>query len=123
MKGLVVDASISGAWLLPDENSGKAAEVLAAALNGEVMVSVPDLWSYEIVHLLIAANRRGRIDLDQVNDPGMVGAGNSLDLPFALEQLSMAINSGPLPDNKIDPPLNKVNWSISASVDSFLLPA
>ena len=57
----VVDASFAGAWILPDENSEQVVELLAAAIEGEVELAVPDLWSYEVLNLLIVAQRRGRL--------------------------------------------------------------
>lgn len=56
----VVDASFAGAWILPDEDSGQADEILRAVLEGEATIAVPDLWSYEMVNLLTVAKRRGR---------------------------------------------------------------
>ena len=66
MTQLVVDASFTGAWLLPDENSAAADEVLGLALQGKAQLCAPDLWTYELFNLLIMAERRGRIDPPQI---------------------------------------------------------
>jgi predicted nucleic acid-binding protein len=58
---VVVDASLAGAWILPDEHSEEAESLLGLILEGREELAVPDLWSYEMVNLLLAASRRGRI--------------------------------------------------------------
>lgn len=67
MNPVVVDASLAGAWILPDEDSAAAEKLLIQALEEEVELSIPDLWTYEILNLLIGASRRGRIELGQIN--------------------------------------------------------
>lgn len=66
MKRVIVDASLAGAWLLPDEHSDVAAKVLGQILKGAYELSVPELWSYEIMNLLVSACRRRRITQEQV---------------------------------------------------------
>ncbi len=66
MKPLVVDASVSGAWILPDERSGEAERVLESLLAAEVELAVPALWVYEMTNLLLSAQRQGRIDEEGV---------------------------------------------------------
>lgn len=56
---LVVDASLAGAWVLKDEQSEEAEELLAVIVEGREDLAVPDLWSYEVLNLLISAGRRG----------------------------------------------------------------
>ena len=68
MAGAVVDASLAGAWLLPDEHSGEADLVLKKIVSGEVELVVPDLWIYEMIDLLIVAGRRNRISSDQIEE-------------------------------------------------------
>lgn len=60
MSGLVVDASVSAAWFLPDEATEYTEAVLQATATGEVWV--PALWLLEIANLLLGAQRRRRID-------------------------------------------------------------
>lgn len=56
---LVVDASVSAAWFLPDEATPFTEAVLSATASVEVWV--PALWWLEIGNLLINAQRRQRI--------------------------------------------------------------
>jgi predicted nucleic acid-binding protein len=75
MRPLVVDASVAGAWLLPDEHSGEGEGVLERLLAAEVELAVPALWIYEMTNLLLSALRRGRID-----EAGVGAAHRLLDL-------------------------------------------
>ena len=59
MSGLVVDASVSAAWFLPDEATLFTEAVLKATATSEVWV--PALWMLEIGNLLLSAQRRKRI--------------------------------------------------------------
>ncbi len=61
MKTLIVDASYAGAWVLPDERSDEAEDLLKSAFDGKVALVAPDLWHYEMCNLLAMAVRRGRI--------------------------------------------------------------
>ncbi len=63
---VVIDASFSGSWILPDEHSNEAEKVLAAALRGKEILAVPELWTYEILNLMMSAHRRGRINASQL---------------------------------------------------------
>ncbi len=56
---MVIDASVSLAWLLPDEGSGYADAVLErVAAKGAV---VPPLWALEVANALVTAERRKRL--------------------------------------------------------------
>lgn len=66
MNRIVVDASFSGAWLLPDETSPAAEKTLESVLLGEDALWVPSLWSYEMTNLLLSACRRQRIGRKEV---------------------------------------------------------
>ncbi|TIR15679.1 MAG: type II toxin-antitoxin system VapC family toxin [Mesorhizobium sp.] len=59
MMALVLDASMVAAWLLPEEHS-QAAEDLIAGLDGPC--PVPSLFWHEVRSILLIAERRGRID-------------------------------------------------------------
>ena len=59
MASLVVDASVSAAWLLPDEATPFTEAMLQATATAEVWV--PALWPLEIGNLLLNAQRRKRI--------------------------------------------------------------
>lgn len=61
MKTVIVDASYAGAWVLPDERSDEADDLLKTAFEGQVALAAPDLWLYEMCNLLAMAVRRGRI--------------------------------------------------------------
>ncbi len=63
---LVVDASIVGAWLLPDERSTGAVGI--ARLIDETETWVPQLFPIEICNALLAAERRQRVSDAYVQD-------------------------------------------------------
>jgi predicted nucleic acid-binding protein len=63
---IVIDASFAGAWLLPDEHSTEADRVLAAVLRGKERLAAPELWTYEMLNLIVSATRRGRIETNQL---------------------------------------------------------
>jgi len=57
---IVVDASMTAAWLFADERTDAALAVFAdVTANGAI---VPSLWRLEIANLLRTAERRGRCD-------------------------------------------------------------
>ena len=56
----VADASIAAAWVLPDEEAALAD--LALDRLGHDTAHVPDLFWHELRNLLLAAERRGRVD-------------------------------------------------------------
>ncbi|MCD2184705.1 type II toxin-antitoxin system VapC family toxin [Rhizobium sp. GN54] len=60
----VVDASIAGTWLLPDEENEFAAQVMSRMADEDALA--PDLLQHEIRSILLSAERRGRIDDDLV---------------------------------------------------------
>lgn len=59
MTGLVVDVSVAGAWILPDETSPAATRIGERVLAETALA--PDLFWYEVRNLLVQACRRGRI--------------------------------------------------------------
>ncbi|MEO5734696.1 MAG: type II toxin-antitoxin system VapC family toxin [Rubrivivax sp.] len=59
----VVDASVSAAWLLPDEATAATEAALDATATQAAWV--PALWLLEIGNLLLSAQRRKRIDTGQ----------------------------------------------------------
>lgn len=58
-RAFVVDASVSAAWILPDEATPFTAAALRATAAGDVWV--PVLWGLEMANLLQSAQRRRRI--------------------------------------------------------------
>ena len=62
-QAFVVDASVSAAWLLPDEATEQTEAMLLATATHEVWV--PSLWLLEVGNLLLGAQRRRRITADK----------------------------------------------------------
>lgn len=61
MNQVVADASFCGAWILEDESSEKAEQLLSLLSKGTVELIVPALWHYEMSNLLRSALRRKRL--------------------------------------------------------------
>lgn len=59
MTRMVVDASVSLAWCMPDEVDGFAASVLRSLATNSAIV--PAHWSLQVTNALIVAERKGRI--------------------------------------------------------------
>jgi predicted nucleic acid-binding protein len=55
----VLDASVTLAWLLPDETSKMADEIIEHLIEATALV--PAIWTSEIGNVLIIATRRGRM--------------------------------------------------------------
>lgn len=62
----VLDASVALSWCLPDESNRYADGVLAKI--GDWTPVVPALWSLEVTNALLVAQRRGRINSDQLGE-------------------------------------------------------
>jgi len=59
---IVVDASYCGAWVLQDENSTEAEELLKEALlDGGPVLLAPALWTFEMLNMLKSAVKRKRL--------------------------------------------------------------
>lgn len=86
MASLVVDASVSAAWLLPDEATPFTEAVLQATATAEVWV--PALWLLEIGNLLLNAQRRKRIGDAKRRE--LVAAAAALRLRVDREPVAMA---------------------------------
>lgn len=61
--GVVVDASLTLAWALPDEASAYTDAILRFVASSKACV--PDLWAHEVANGLIMAQRHGRITAAQ----------------------------------------------------------
>jgi predicted nucleic acid-binding protein len=61
LKQVVADASFCGAWILEDEFSAQADQLLAQLTKRAVELVVPALWHYEMGNLLRSALRRKRL--------------------------------------------------------------
>jgi predicted nucleic acid-binding protein len=56
---IVIDASVTIAWIATDERSDYADAVLAACASDRAVV--PALWHWEIANALVMLERRGRV--------------------------------------------------------------
>jgi predicted nucleic acid-binding protein len=84
---LVVDASITAAWFLPDEATPGTEALLLATADREVWV--PALWLLEMGNLLLAAQRRQRIDAARRRL--LVEAASALRLRVDREPVSLVV--------------------------------
>lgn len=60
----IVDASVAGAWLLPDEDHPFATELMNQLADEDAVA--PELLQHEIRSILLSAEKRGRIAEDMV---------------------------------------------------------
>ena len=60
MKRFVMDSSITMAWGFEDEKTSYTEAILNAVSAGSMAV-VPTLWSYEVLNVLVTAQRRKRM--------------------------------------------------------------
>lgn len=56
----VLDASVTMAWILPDEGTTEITELFERLLTEGAVV--PSLWKLEVANTLLMAERRGRLD-------------------------------------------------------------
>lgn len=77
---LVVDASVAGRWVLPDEG-GDGGDAEFAVLAGEERIAAPWLFWAEFRNLLIVSERRGRLSAGLAEEAVAVveGLGIALD--------------------------------------------
>jgi predicted nucleic acid-binding protein len=61
MTAFVLDASVTAAWLLPDEASEHTRRLYALIRRDEVEPQAPNLWQWECANILANGVRRGRI--------------------------------------------------------------
>ncbi|HBF30972.1 type II toxin-antitoxin system VapC family toxin [Rhizobium sp.] len=61
----IVDASIAGAWLLPDEENTLAEQAMARMADEDAVA--PDLLRHEIRSILLSAEKRERISADFIH--------------------------------------------------------
>jgi len=61
MTAFVLDASVTAAWLLPDEASEHTRRLYKLIRRDEVEPQAPNLWQWECVNILANGVRRGRI--------------------------------------------------------------
>jgi len=83
VKQVVADASFCGAWILEDEFSEKAEQLLSLIIKGTVELVIPSLWHYEMNNLIRSAHKRRRLSEEDARE-----ALETLNqLPFTLEDL------------------------------------
>jgi len=85
MAGIVIDASVSAAWFLPDEATPFTEAALQATATMDLWV--PALWLLEIGNLLLSAQRRKRISETKRRE--LVTAAAALRLRVDREPVSM----------------------------------
>lgn len=61
MTAFVLDASVTAAWLLPDEASPHTRRLYAAIRRDEVEPQAPNLWQWECTNILANGVRLGRV--------------------------------------------------------------
>jgi predicted nucleic acid-binding protein len=61
MTAFVLDASVTAAWLLPDEASEQTRRLYALVRRDEVEPQAPNLWQWECADIIAAGVRHGRI--------------------------------------------------------------
>ena len=83
--GLVVDASVTAAWFLPDEGTPYTEAILQATADSDVWV--PAIWLLEMGNLLLSAQRRRRID--EAKRRELVDAASNLRLRIDREPVPM----------------------------------
>ena len=63
MNPYILDASVAAIWVLPDETDPRADEALDRMEKSGAVV--PRLWHLEMCNVLLVAERRGRITVEQ----------------------------------------------------------
>jgi predicted nucleic acid-binding protein len=66
VKPIVLDASASAAWVLPDERNEAAGDLYAQACTEDNLFHAPALWLWEMGNILVTGHARQRIGPAQV---------------------------------------------------------
>jgi predicted nucleic acid-binding protein len=66
MTAFVMDASVTAAWLLPDQSSEHTRKLYAAIRRDEVEPQAPNAWQWECANILANGVRSGRIPFSAV---------------------------------------------------------
>lgn len=64
-KRLVLDASVTLAWFVPEESTAHTEGIFDLLLNG-AQALVPAIWPFEVANALLVGERRKRVTLAQV---------------------------------------------------------
>jgi predicted nucleic acid-binding protein len=66
MTAFILDASVTAAWLLPDQASDHTRRLYARIRRDEVDPQAPNLWQWDCANILANGVRRGRIPASSV---------------------------------------------------------
>jgi len=66
MTAFVLDASVTAAWLLPDEATEQTRRLYAMIRRDQVEPQAPNLWQWECANILANGVRRGRIPTEAI---------------------------------------------------------
>jgi predicted nucleic acid-binding protein len=80
MSSIIVDCSVTMAWLFPDEATPESEESLRIAITDGLLV--PEIWPLEVANVLVMCERKARINRQQSNQ--FVARLRSLDLEIDL---------------------------------------
>lgn len=65
MRKVVVDASVCFKWVLEEEDSEKARNLLALSEKGDILLLAPEIWEYEIVNGFASAILKSKLSYAQ----------------------------------------------------------
>ena len=83
----VLDCSVTMTWILADEASAPAVDLLKSLEHDAAVV--PQIWSLDVANVLLVASRRGRIESDDW--PQVITAFESLPIEVDHETHSRAL--------------------------------
>ena len=88
MTAFVLDASVTAAWLLPDQASDQTRHLYALVRRDQVEPQAPNLWQWECADIIANGVRRGRIPPASVE--GLWGVLESIRHRVELHELAPA---------------------------------
>jgi len=88
MTAFVLDASVTAAWLLPDQATVHTRRLYALIRRDEVEPQAPNLWQWECANILANGVRRGRIQKATVE--GLWGVLDAIRHRVELHELAPA---------------------------------
>ncbi|MBI2770739.1 MAG: type II toxin-antitoxin system VapC family toxin [Burkholderiales bacterium] len=88
MTAFVLDASVTAAWLLPDEATEHTRRLYTLIRRDEVEPQAPNLWQWECTNILANGVRRGRIPKTAVE--GLWGVFDAIRHRVELHELAPA---------------------------------
>jgi predicted nucleic acid-binding protein len=83
IKRCVLDASVTLAWCIPDEDATDADAILEL-LTGQATAVVPAIWPFEVANAMLAAERSNRLSSAQT----IAALQRIADLPISVEPVS-----------------------------------